>query len=117
MISTLAGGPWITIELVMLSATSRVRPTSREVGAPLPFGSPSELPPSPPPPDPPPKPPPAPPPKPPLLAVLAPFRAEPVLRAAPPPLAPPKFAPVERPPPAALPPPAVPPSADPLNAR
>jgi len=52
MISRADGGPWATTELVMLSATSRVRPTSRDSGAELMEGSPRELPPPlPPPPD------------------------------------------------------------------
>ena len=39
MISRADGGPWATTELVMLSATSRVRPTSRDSGAELTEGS------------------------------------------------------------------------------
>ena len=60
MISRPDGGPWTTIELVMLSATSRVRPTRTDSGAELTLDAVS---PPPPPEPPPPKPELPPPPK------------------------------------------------------
>jgi len=44
MISTAVGGPCTTMELVMLSATRRVRPIRREAGAVLTSGAESALP-------------------------------------------------------------------------
>src|SRR5688500_9765078 len=119
MISTLAGGPWTTIEFVMLSATNKVRPTTMEAGSVEASGADKESPREPPPPEPPPdppKPPPLPPKEPPpalalvlLLEPVPPARPVPELREPPPP----KFAPVEPAPPAAPPPP----WDEPLNAR
>ncbi len=78
MISKPEGGPWTTMELVMLSATRSVRPTRTDSGAELTLGALRPPPPPPPPPldPPPPKPPPDE--EPPKLAPVLPLRPLPL---------------------------------------